>query len=341
MKKSFDFSGVKPKEVVPYQYPVIPEAPGRLSFAGGSEIGSHSMAVAMKCARAFWYGRGGHYNPPPSSDGSSRVAVLPDLPGEVVVEGPVQANVTLRRGETVWMARGTLVHVALAHHAIRGALAQDGSIVVGGQTYTSTDGGSPWYTPGEAVESAAALMGPGAHTYGLSAGRRMLPQLEQWMRSLIQREQPIAVETQIAWHVPGPWIYTARLDLITRNRASGTYRIWDYKTGRSPVRDKSKYSISAQLHGQQEMGRRLFGELFGGVHVALIEDPDDPKKVGSVEEWSLPFMPTAVHLESSIVDAQCRMLAHVEQLKLGIQRVPGSPFFCAGCNARERCFAGT
>lgn len=315
--------------------PVLPQHAGLFLAAGGSANGSHGMRTAFGCPRQFWLSRLGQL--PPASDGSGRVSVYPDP--ECVVLGPVSEETFKEHTTSVYMDRGSLVHFALAHMLIQKTIARDGAIVIAGARNDAFPKDVPWYSPEEAVECGSANIGPKSYTYALPAGRRLLGQLESWVEDLMVREQPVAVETQLAWHIPGPWIYTARFDLITRNRASGLYRGWDYKTASRPQSDEAKYRTSAQLHGQNEMGRRWAGDYWGGVVVVLIEDTNDPKKVGRMIEWALPQSPMAHAVGPSVAEAQQRMLHYYGKIQAeGIRAVPGNPFFCTGCQFQVSCY---
>lgn len=316
-----------------YATPNPPAHQAGLIFAGGSFFGSHAVRLATTCLRSSAISN--HWGRPrwPVSQQNGTVSVLVD-PDGVLVHGPFEEGRTFDLAQSVWMIRGTLVHIAFAHELANLAIARDGAVVIGGKLYDAT---TPLYTAAEAVEAAAFIIGLQARTLALPNARKMLPQVKAWSASLIERDMVTAIETQLAWHVRAPWAYTARLDLVTTNRVSKMVRAWDYKTSSRPTADKLKYAVSAQLHGQDQMGHLWAGSRWAGVMVLLVEDVGaDEGRIGVVDEWQLPRSPVGNRLEGALLQMQ-------EVVKPWADRDPATwpanPFGCANCSYRQPCYS--
>lgn len=325
---TWDFAETKVKENQKFANPNPPSHEGVLIMAGASSFGSHAIKVGMSCPRAFALSCSVKS---PESDRSGAVRVYPD-PGGVLLNGPFQGGFTYDLAQTVYMIRGTLIHIALAHAFSRLALEEEGRVVIGGQSYLAP---LSLYTPAEAIEAAAVLIGPQARTFALPAARRMLPVTESWAKEFYQRERVVAVETQFAWHVTAPYTYTARYDLMVQNRSSGLLRGVDYKTSTRPSADKPKYASSAQLHGQDIMGRTRFGEKWDNVAVLFLVDPGEKSQAPTtVEEWRLPKSHVAGALRGAIERSQNTIAPYVG---MPVEQWPANPFGCGDCRVQKLC----
>lgn len=329
MKKNFDFADVAPAEPKRYAEPTPVHRAARLVWAGPSEMGSHMMRSMLGCQRQFALS---HPNwSPRASERTGLVTVLDDL-ATGVVHGPfTSVDAVGAGGSTVYMIRGTLAHIILAHTLIRETLARGERLVVcGGVVHGAPD---DWYTPEEAVELAATLVGTPAHTFALPAARRLLPHLIRWAKNLVTRERVLAVETQLVWHLAAPFAYTARYDLLTESRASGLVSTLDYKSSSDPKGDKTRrYAASAQLMGQDEVGRRWAGQRWSNVRVLLIGDKSDADP--TLEVWNWPRHPRTADLERSIATAQAPWTNMVPVQH--VARLPGNALFCNACPASVR-----
>lgn len=335
MKYQFEFEGTAPRAAMRYGTPELPETPRSLIFAGGSAFGSHSVKEALHCVRAAGYGFGRRN--PPTSRGDGSCEFLVDTYHEVIHKGPHTATESMDLMQSIWMARGSLIHVALAHAFVKLAIEGGTEIVVCGYRFNA-EHKELFYTPEEALEAAAAILGPVCHTYALPAARRMLPGALAWAHRLFELEIPIAVETQVAMHVPlSPFVYTSRLDLLTQDRGSGLAYAHDYKTANDTGKaSKRRYALSAQMAGQDQILQRIFGTRWGGVKVDLIQDPGEKgEKPFKVEEYRIPRHPVGYGLVPAVQDAQQRISPHLGK---PISEWPGNPFHCSGCSFAKICF---
>lgn len=333
MKTTFDFGETKK----PYERdtPNVVDRKSALIYAGGSGFGSHSVSVARTCPRAW--GILNNDRDMILSDGSDTARVFPDPISSTIHLGPFSEQARESHGyKSIWMARGTLIHVALAHAMAKLAGKTDGSVIVCGHHLDSA-GINLLYSPEDAIECAAMLVGPLANTYALPAARRMLPQVLEWAEALNRRERVVAIETQVVWNVPNSkWAYTARLDLATQHRQSKLTWFRDYKTARevnaTVVRS---YRDSGQFAGQRRIGERLLGTSFGGVIVALLEDVGEGvDRVGIVQEHQI----AAMHSSSGLAGSVATSVSCVEPHHGGpLTGYPMNPFACSSCSVRSIC----
>jgi len=157
------------------------------------------------------------------------------------------------------LARGTLVHVALAHLFERARLGHDCFEAEG------------YAAPREALCLAADKLGAiGAEVLPI-ASRAVKAYLAQWGH---ERPRVLAVERELetVFEVPGfpPARYTARADRITED-AAGLVWIWDIKTAhRLEAKVSARYVLSGQILGLAHLGARIYGKRFGGVRLDLV-----------------------------------------------------------------------
>lgn len=330
MKTAFDFTGVEPRAPQQYATATPPEVPGLLLWTGSSYFGSHAIRGLLGCARSAALSES--WARAPASDESGRVEVLGETEG--VVEGPV--SIGRQDGQSVYMIRGTFIHVAIAHALILGSIKRGEYPMVAGRNLALIEGAAgplPWYTPEDAIEAAATLVGTPGFKYALPAARVMSAKAVEWANDLLARERVVAIETQYAWHVPGPWAYTARYDLVTINRASGLLYGYDYKTAVKPADAKLKYAQSAQLMGQDQIGRTGYGQQWGGVKVLLVEDTGFDRPPVYPKEWPIPIHPRTRDIGQGISEATQRFAPYIGK---PAALVPPNPLYCSGCAAHIR-----
>lgn len=337
MKKSWNFGDTTPRTAMKYAEPLPPVHPGMLVWSGASDLGSHAYRFAVHCPRAFAYANLGKASLP-QSDRSGLVVSVAD---DGVVQGPftgARVEKLISAKSSVYMTRGTLIHTALAHELIEQSFAGGEAVVICGKLYEAPPSNVLFYSAAEAVECAAVLSGNTAYTYALPAARRMLPQIKPWVSELLQREQVVTIETQLYWHVDAPLPYTARLDLVTRNRVSGLYRGWDYKTAANPKSALAKYTESAQLHGQDILGGKWAGAAWNGVQILLVEDQGDQagsSGPGSMTQWPLPRSGRAGRwFEYAVKSAQDRVAPFLGK---PVSAWPCNPFYCSACPYNAVC----
>ena len=166
------------------------------------------------------------------------------------------------------LARGSFIHVGLAHHYARQGMAQAG---------LSSD---IYYEPIEAMRLVAAAY-PGKLTTGEKTSDVLDIAIEMVMsyrtRYTDERLQVVAVEAPAALPLPsldgGPSteVITQRIDLTIRDDVGKIY-ILDHK-GSSELSKKTliaRYSLSGQFLLMQLLGSQLYGRDFGGCLVNVI-----------------------------------------------------------------------
>lgn len=152
------------------------------------------------------------------------------------------------------LARGTLVHVGLAHYYAR--------------IWAASHGKNPDMIPApdRAIEVKAAQMGPvGQGMLGVASS--MLD--AYWRVYPTESFKVVAVEEpmEITW---GGARYTARVDLVVDE--GGKVFIYDTKTtAQFQAKTIRKYTLHGQFFGQHYLGRRYYGDRFGGVVVNVVD----------------------------------------------------------------------
>jgi hypothetical protein len=171
------------------------------------------------------------------------------------------------------LAKGSLVHLALAQHYARMRAAQKDPVVQLGAL--ESDSPDAWVEPEEAVELIARLEKVENHVPGvLTTFRAYLDHYDT--DSELQSMKIIAVEELLQTHIAGKHLFTGRMDLVYEDLGG---RIWivDHKTtGRLTSSHAQYYAISGQLLGYAHLAREKYGERFAGVKINLIQH-DPPK----------------------------------------------------------------
>lgn len=334
MERRWSFQTTKLRTPAEYSYPKQVEGPAKyLISAGPSTIGSHAITNLLKCPRRFVLS---------GSAAVVRAALETGLLPRKQVTAPTTDVVADRQmsgpqaGRSVYMTRGTLVHIAASHAAARlGALQHVGTVVLGhhiaGQE--AVDG---LYTPEEAIEVAAEAIGTASFATALPVSRRVGPSVARWLEStLAEGWRVLAIETQIAYWTPGVEIpHTARVDLLLQHEASGLVRIWDYKTANNPKSAVEEYRLGLQTRGLERIGRTRFGTRFDGVWLLTAKDPGaegtvvlEEHRVAPVPHMDARF-DHLLRLSRQVIEAYMARPAH---------EWPVVPIHCHGCEAMGPC----
>lgn len=338
MKTTLDLRETTPRAPQAYATPIAPVRAAKLIWTGSSGLGSHAHRQMTGCLRAVGI-QGPHFHAEPSPrDG--RVEMMTEPTNNSLIMGPFTAqDAHGARGSSVYMIRGTLAHIALAHGLLQESLRRGEPVAVAGALIQGDP--NDWYSPAEAIEAAAILVGTSSHKFALPAARNLLERLEHWVRGIVDRERVLAIESQLGWNLDAPWRYTARFDVLTQNRASALIYGTDYKTSANPKQDKSsRYPNSPQLMGQDAMGTRWAKERWGGVRVLLIEDKGATENVvvAPPEEWMFPRNAMTSAIEYGIAATQRTVVPYVGRHAI---EWPTNPLYCPGCPAavRSTCHA--
>lgn len=182
------------------------------------------------------------------------------------------------------LARGSIGHAGLAHYYARKVAAERGKDP---DTFFS-------------VDDAMSLV---SETFG-DVGRATLPEAAKAVRYyqaqyVAEDHEVIGIERHMETEFEG-WRYTARADLVVRYpRDTGKIYIWDHKfVGRIEDRTFQRYELSGQFLGLWHLGRRQWGNDFGGVRVNVIgcNKLDVERREPEPAPWALQRYPHNVAL---------------------------------------------
>ncbi len=161
------------------------------------------------------------------------------------------------------LMKGSLMHVALAHHYAEGM-----------EEYKDKD----LYSPMEAVQQLAELQ-PNDQR---AAWQRHVKEVcatyaDYAMHWGKENWKPIGIETELMVNVfdekmNRTYLYTQRVDLAWQHPITGKVWFVDHKTAGFWARKKlGKYSINGQFIGYQMIGQKKFGDNWGGVLLNVIQ----------------------------------------------------------------------
>ena len=207
---------------------------------------------------------------------------------------------TAERSASDALVRGSLMHIALAHHyAALKSVQHDEQV--------------EYLTPEDAVKRYAAEAECELHdkwadkVIGTYHQYAMMYPVPSWRIQGVEQ----VVETKVRDDVQDTsYDYTARIDLIVAHH--GKHYFVDHKTSFAILpKTYNKYTLSGQFLGQQMIGREMFGDDFGGVILNLI-GWDDRKPVSSFKRKVLPYAERSVaHFPDTVKQAE-RMIAEFE-----------------------------
>ena len=188
------------------------------------------------------------------------------------------------------LVKGSLMHLAHAHHYIRLKARQEG---------TDPD---DWVGPEEAVELIA-------QEEGVS---QFAPLIQKVYRAFAERNEEadesrriLGVEQLHETMIAGKYLLTGRIDLLFED-PDGRVWVLDLKTtGRLTASHKDFYAVSGQLIGYQHLVRQTYGDRVAGMKLNLVEHGGAEPKF---EHITLPrspnlearFVQTIIDIEESI-----------------------------------------
>lgn len=210
--------------------------------------------------------------------------------------GCVRSEESSRFPPTEPLVRGSIGHVGLAHLYHRARCIQKGR------------DSSDHYSPSEAMRLCAESFG--------ELGLAMLPIASRVVAAYAQHygSEPfeiVAVEEPLETEFLG-YRYTARADLIIRDRSSKVWIIDHKFVGRVDSKVYRRYVLSGQFLGLIHLGSRIYGSDFGGIRLNLITTRDPIKFERYTPEpapWMLQRFPEVVaHAERGIAEVK-RLIA--------------------------------
>ena len=188
------------------------------------------------------------------------------------------------------LIKGTLMHLALAHHYMRLKNEQNG------------ESPNEWLPPKEAVRMMAVKEGPEWEECVDDIVKCYDEYTSYWVRDSFK---VLEVES-LAYVKIGDNVLTGRFDLVFEDRYGGVW-ICDHKTtGRLHANQKKFYSVSGQLIGYSYIGKQIFGERFKGMMLNQIQHRAPCKFVRS----ELPPAPNILKRFPTIVNHAEERIAH-------------------------------
>ena len=158
------------------------------------------------------------------------------------------------------LAKGSLVHLALAQHYARMKAEQNGEDI------------EDWCEPVRAVRLIAKKEKTGAFAdLAIDAYHRHTDQYP----NDIHNKRILEVESLYETTIGGKYLFTGRMDLVWEDQA-GRVVVEDHKTtGRLTNRHSEFYAVSGQLIGYRHLAKAKWGDRFGGLRLNLIQHGGD------------------------------------------------------------------
>ena len=173
-------------------------------------------------------------------------------------EVPKSAKKKDESGKSPALAKGSLIHLALAQHYARMRNAQQGKDP------------EEYCEPAEAVQLISKLDGVEKFAdVAIGAYKAYTMHYDEFIER--QQMEIVAVEELMETQSAGRYLLTGRLDLAYRDLGG---RVWvmDHKTtSRLTKSQKEYYTVSGQLLGYSHMAREKYGDQFAGLMVNLIQ----------------------------------------------------------------------
>jgi hypothetical protein len=193
---------------------------------------------------------------------------------------------------TAHLARGTLVHVGLAHRYAHRWAEENGR---------DPEMALEWY---DAIRVKASQLG--------TVGARMLPVATSMLNAYLRRYptetfKVVAIEEPVEIRF-GSALYTARLDRVVREM-DGKVWIHDVKTT-SRLRSDSlrQYTLHGQFFGFNYLGKKYYGDDFGGVIIDMIsEDGTCVRKTAEPAPFALRTFPDLIALTNDRIESVKKM----------------------------------
>ena len=197
-----------------------------------------------------------------------------------------------QRTDSAPLIKGSMMHLALAHHYMRIQARQQG---------TDPD---EWMTPWDALEAICEKEGEAWAVHLDNIGRCYEAYCLQWIDEQLEI---IAVE-KMAYAKIGDHMFTGRFDLIYRDKR-GKVWICDHKTTtRIQPTQKKFYGISGQLIGYAYLGHQIYGAAFGGMILNQIQHKNPFK----FNRMVLPPAPNLLKRFPQVVEDTEKRIAELE-----------------------------
>ena len=248
----------------------------KIIFTGPSPRGWHRLQLAAECLQKYaWYDDEKSEGRPRESgeteEGRPSLPPRPDAPSSPP------------------LAKGSLLHLALAQHYARMRADQNGQDP------------EEWCEPLRAVD----LMGRYTRNdkYIDLAKACYIKYVDVYPND-IYNMRILEVEELYQATIRGKYLFTGRMDLVWEDSV-GRVITTDHKTtGRLTTNHPMYYTVSGQLIGYRYLGQKKWGERFGGMHLNLIQHTE-PRKFERIDlprspQMEARFEQTVVDIEESI-----------------------------------------
>lgn len=228
----------------------------------------------------------------PSPRGWHRLQLMLECPQKWAYEYRLKDRSAGGGGGTksVPLIKGSMMHLALAHHYMRMQSEQQGTDI------------DEWLPPIEALEAACRKEGRAwqEHFDSIASCYR-----EYALRWADESMKIVAVE-KMAYAKIGEHLFTGRFDLVYEDRR-GMIWICDHKTTtRLMGSQKRYYRASGQLVGYAYMGREIFGDRFAGMVLNQVQHKPPCK----FQRITLPPAPNLMlRFPATVEDAEGRIAA--------------------------------
>ena len=192
------------------------------------------------------------------------------------------------KSESPALIRGSMMHLALAHHYIRVKCEQQGK------------NPNEWFPPKDALEMKAVKMGD-AWEQELD---RIKACYDHYITHYSFEKLKILEVERLAYTKIGEFLFTGRFDLVYEDSSGGVW-VCDHKTtSRVTSSQKKFYGVSGQLIGYAYMGREIYGDRFKGMILNQIQHTP-PCKFMRIQ---LPPAPNLMRqFPQIVIDAETRI----------------------------------
>jgi len=187
------------------------------------------------------------------------------------------------------LAKGSLLHLALAQHYARMRARQNG------------EDEEAWVEPKEAVDLIARLEGV---TQFVDMINSVYDDYVRFYEIDEELWHIVAVEELFEATIAGRYLFTGRIDLLIEDRGGQIWSVDHKSSGYIRSRHKEFYAVSGQLIGYSHIVRQAYPDRYGGMKVNLVQ-VGDKRRFERVTLQRSPFMEqrfeqTVVDIEESI-----------------------------------------
>lgn len=241
-------------------------ADAKIIFTGPSPRGWHRLQQAAECLQKYGWG----YESPEALESRAER----------------KSGGRPKRPSAPPLAKGSLIHLALAQHYARMKADQNGEDV------------EAWCEPERAVNLISKFTRDEKHAeLAIDVYRRYCDIYPDDIYNMRILEVESLYQTTIA----DKYLFTGRMDLVWED-VVGRVKTTDHKTtGRLTTKHAEYYTVSGQLIGYRHLAQERWGERFAGMHLNLVQHGGNMK----FERLDLPRSPNLeARFEQIVVDIE-------------------------------------